>query len=136
MALKLTSKTLAAAAVVAAVAAPAAAVAAEPTVNWQIGLKAAPAYPRATGGAQYQSQPGQRDLQVEVEHIGGLKGQTVTACVNGQALGSATVSKRGIAQVSRNTELHQTVPVVEAGTTVTVALGAGCAGATIVQGTF
>jgi len=45
-------------------AAPAAALA---TVNWEIPLKAGPAYPRATGAAQYQSQPGQKELQVEVE---------------------------------------------------------------------
>lgn len=132
----LRTKLIAAASVAAAIAAPAAAIAAEPTVNWQINLKPSAAYPRATGGAQYQSQPGQRELQLEVEHLGALKGQTVTACVNGEALGSATVSKRGIAQVSRNTELHQAVPVVEHGTTVSMAVGASCAGATIVQGTF
>jgi hypothetical protein len=133
---RISRRLIAAATVAAAIAAPAAAVAAEPTVNWQINLKPSAAYPRATGGAQYQSQPGQRELQIEVEHIAALKGQTVTACVNGEALGSTTVSKRGIAQVSRNTEIHQAVPVVIHGTTVSLSTGATCAGSTIMQGAF
>ncbi len=129
-------KLLATAVIAAAVAAPAAALAAEPTVNWQIGLKPSAAFPRATGGAQYQSQPGQRELQIEVEHLTALKGKTVTACVSGQALGGTTVSKLGIAQVSRNTELHQAVPLVVHGTSVSLVAGATCTGTTIAQGTF
>jgi hypothetical protein len=136
MAIKLRTTVLAAAATAAAALAPTAAVAAEPTVNWQINLKPSAAYPRAAGGAQYQSRPGQRELQVEVEHILALKGKTITACVNGAALGSATVSRLGLADVSRNTELRQTVPVVVHGTNVSVSLGSTCAGPTIVQGTF
>ena len=34
-------------------------------VNWQITLKHTAAFPHATGKAQYQSQPGQRELQLE-----------------------------------------------------------------------
>jgi len=130
------SRLIGAGAALAAIAGPAAALAAEPTVNWQINLQPGAAYPHATGGAQYQSQPGQRELQVEVEHIPALKGKKVTVCVNNQALGSATVSKLGVAQVSRNTELHQTVPVVVQGSTASVSTGASCTGTLVAQGAF
>lgn len=127
---------LATGAAIGALAVPATALAAEPTVNWQINLSPASAYPKAVGGAQYQSQPGQREIQVEVEHITALKGQHVTVCANGQRLGTVTVSRLGIAQIERNTELGQAVPVITHGSTVSVATGATCAGAPIAHGTF
>ena len=46
-------------------------------VNWQITLKHTAAFPRATGQAQYQSQPGQRELQIEAEHLRALAGKRV-----------------------------------------------------------
>jgi len=103
-------------------AAPAAALA---TVNWEIPLKAGLAYPRATGAAQYQSQPGQKELQVEVEHLSSLIGKSVVVSVNGARIGAAKVSALGIAQLERNTELGQEVPTIIHGSTVTVRTSTG-----------
>jgi|SRR5450631_847894 len=114
---------------------PATAVAAE-TVNWQINLAHGAAFPKATGGAQYQSQPGQQELQVEVEHLTALKGKSVAVCVNNTEVGTAKVSTRGIAQLSRNTELHQSVPVIAHGSTVSVTTGAACTGKVVASGQF
>jgi hypothetical protein len=115
--------------------APATAVAAE-TVNWQINLAHGASFPKATGGAQYQSQPGQQEFQVEVEHITALKGTNVVVCVNNSAVGSAKVSSHGIAQLSRNTELHQSVPAIAPGSTVSVTTGAACTGKLVASGQF
>ena len=129
------SKLLAGAIAAAVMAVPASALAAE-TVNWQINLKPGSGFAKATGGAQYQSQPGQQELQVEVEHIGSLKGKSVVVCINGTELGTAKVSSRGIAQISRNTELRQSVPAVAKGSTVTVTTGAACTGKQVASGQF
>ena len=98
----------------------------------QIVLRPAKAYPHAKGSAQYQAQTGQRELQVEVEHIRSLKGKQVLFYVNGAKIGAARVSGLGKAELSRNTELGQRVPQVSHGTKVVVRTSQ----AAIVSGSF
>ncbi len=119
----------------AALALPATALA-EQAVNWQINLKPSGSYPTAQGGAQYQAQPGQRELQVEVEHVLALKGKVVDMCVNGASIGIAKVSLLGKADLTRNTELGQAVPVIAHGSSVSVTTGAACTGQLVVSGQF
>ena len=101
------------------------ATAATPTVNWQIPLKSSSAVPTATGTAQYQSQPGQRELQVEVDHLARLAGQYVGFYANGVKFGVGKVSSLGIAQIVRNTELGQSVPWIGHGSTVAARTSTG-----------
>jgi hypothetical protein len=89
-----------------------------PTVDWQIAMNPSSAIPIATGSAQYQSQPGQRELQIEVEHLAKLTGQYVSFYANGAKFGVGKVSSLGIAQIDRNTELGQSVPWIVHGSTV------------------
>lgn len=95
------------------------------TVNWQIPLTAGKGIAQVTGSSQYQSQPGQRELQVEIEHLRSLAGQSLLAQVNGVTVGSMKVSGKGIAQLTRNTERGQTTPMVAHGSSVTVTTMAG-----------
>jgi len=94
--------------------------AASATVNRQIPLTAGPAYPAATGSAQYQAQPGQREFQIEVEHLAALRGRSLLVRVNGTTIGTMTVSSKGIAQLTRNSELGQRVPQIRTGSTITI----------------
>jgi hypothetical protein len=94
--------------------------AASATANWQIPLTAGTAYRTANGSAQYQSQPGQRDLQIEVQRIRSLAGSTVIFSAAGKTLGRAKVSALGQADISRNTELRQAVPSIARGSRVIV----------------
>jgi hypothetical protein len=94
-------------------------------VNWQISLVGSRAYPLATGTSQYQSQPGQSEFQVEVEHIRSLAGKTIKVKVNGATVGSMKVSKQGIADLTLNSELGQNVPNIVSGSNVTVTTGGG-----------
>ncbi len=96
-----------------------------PTVDWQIALKPSTAFPTATGSAQYQSQPGQRELQIEVEHLAKLAGQYVSFYANGSKFGAAKVSSLGIVQIDRNTELGQYVPWIVRGSTVAARTSTG-----------
>jgi opacity protein-like surface antigen len=115
---------------VAAAALPAVALAAQPThtrarpaaatANWQVAMKGSTAYRKANGSAQYQSQPGQRDLQIEVQRVRSLAGRTVVFSAAGHRLGSARVSTTGQADITRNTELGQKVPAIVHGSRVTV----------------
>jgi hypothetical protein len=116
-----------------ALAAQPAAATASQTVNWQIALKPTSAFPAATGSAQYQAQPGQRELQMELERLAKLAGQNVTFYANGAKFGVAKVSSRGIVQIDRNTELGQSVPVMNHGSTVAALTSAGVL---IASGTF
>jgi hypothetical protein len=102
-------------------------------VNSQIALVRNHAYRKATGTAQYQAQPGQSEFQVEVEHIRSLAGKTINVRVNGATVGSMKVSKQGIAQLTRNSELHQNAPNIVSGSKVTVTTASGTL---IVSGTF
>ena len=104
-----------------AVAAPAA----QAAIDWQIGLHHAAGFPKATGSAQYQRQAGQRELQVEVEHLARLAGKRVYFWANGARFGSAVVTARGVTQIDRNTELHQRVPAIVHGSHVAVRTHAG-----------
>ena len=94
--------------------------AAASTVNWQIPLRAAATSGKANGSAQYQAQPGQRELQVEVQHVRWLAGKTVVFSAAGMTLGKAKVSAMGQADITRNTERGQTVPPIAHGSSVTV----------------
>ena len=102
-------------------------------VNWQITLQHTATFPKATGHAQYQSQPGQRELQIEAEHLKSLAGTRVVFYANGSKFGSATVTSLGIAQIDRNTEIGQAVPPITHGSAVTVRTTSG---ALILRGTF
>ncbi len=103
------------------------------TVDQQIALRPGSAYSRASGSAQYQAQPGQRELQVEVERLASLRGTAVLVRVNGATVGSMKVSSNGIAQLVRNTERGQRVPMIAHGSTVTLQTTAGVV---IASGTF
>ena len=83
-------------------------------------MTGAAAYRKANGFAQYQSQPGQRELQVEVQRVRSLAGKTVVFSAAGMTLGKAKVSARGQADITRNTELGQKVPSIAHGSRVTV----------------
>lgn len=95
------------------------------TVNWQISMHPSAAYPNTTGAAQYQAQPGQRDLQVELEHLRALAGKYVTFYANGSKFGTAKVTSTGIVQIDRNTELGQSVPLIVHGSTVAARTSTG-----------
>ncbi len=102
-------------------------------VNWTVPLQPTAAFPRATGHAQYQAQPGQRELQIEAEHLRALAGKRVLFYANGAKLGRATVTRLGVAQIDRNTERAQAVPKIAHASTVSVRT---VAGAVILRGAF
>jgi hypothetical protein len=103
------------------------------TVNWQIALRPSSGFPRAGGNSQYQTQPGQAEFQAEVEHVTALKGQLVTVSVNGATVGTARVSRLGIAHLERNTDVGQKVPAIHSGSTVSITTSTG---ALIVSGSY
>ena len=101
--------------------------------NSQIALRSSKAYPAAKGTAQYQAQRGQREVQIEVDHIRSLAGQYVNIYVGGSKLGSVHVNSHGVAEIVRNSELAQRVPQVRPGTSVMVQTNHAV---TVASGTF
>jgi hypothetical protein len=61
----------------------------------RIALKPVKAFPAAKGSAKFKAKPGERELQVEVEHIRRLAGRRVVVVVGGAKLGTANVSASG-----------------------------------------
>jgi hypothetical protein len=99
----------------------------------RIVLKAAKAFPAAKGSATFKAKPGERELQVEVEHIRRLAGKRVAFFVASKKLATAKVNAFGEARVERNSERGQLVPAGSAGTRVRVRTAAGVL---IVKGSF
>jgi len=90
----------------------------------RIALKPVKAFPAAKGSAKFKAKPGERELQVEVEHIRRLAGRRVVVVVGGAKLGTAKVSALGAGQ---------RVPQISAGTAVKVRTSGGT---TVVKGSF
>jgi hypothetical protein len=95
----------------------------------RIALKASSAFPGASGKAKFQNQ-GQRELEIEVEHVRRLAGKRVNFFVNSTKVGSARVSGLGAAQVNRR---GASFPAIKAGTRIRVKT---VGGTTIVSGRF
>jgi len=95
----------------------------------RIALKAASAYPGASGKAKFQNE-GQRELEIEVEHVRRLAGKRVNFFVNSTKVGSARINGLGAAQINRR---GSAFPAINAGTRVKVKTAGG---ATIVAGRF
>jgi hypothetical protein len=96
----------------------------------RIVLKAAKAFPAAKGSATFKAKPGERQLEVEVEHLRRLAGKRVAFFVGGTKLGTARIGALGAAQLERR---NSAVPAVRAGTAVSVKTAAGVL---IVKGSF
>jgi len=96
----------------------------------RIVLKAARAFPAAKGSATFKAKPGERQLEVEVEHLRRLAGKRVAFFVGGTKLGTARIGALGAAQIERR---NSAVPAVRAGTAVNVKTAAGVL---IVKGSF
>ena len=95
----------------------------------RIALKASSSFPGASGKAKFQNE-GQRELEIEVEHVRRLAGKRVNFFVNSTKVGSARISGLGAAQISRR---GSAFPAIHAGTRVKVKTAGG---ATIVAGRF
>ena len=95
----------------------------------RIALKASNAYPGASGKAKFQNN-GQRELEIEVEHVRRLAGKRVNFFVNSTKVGSARINGLGAAQVNRR---GSAFPAINAGTRIKVKTAGG---ALIVAGRF
>ena len=95
----------------------------------RIVLKASKAYPSADGKAKFQT-AGQRELEIEVEHVRRLAGKRVNFFVGSTKLGSARINGLGAAQIKRR---GSSFPTVQSGTVIKVKTTRG---ATVVSGRF
>jgi opacity protein-like surface antigen len=87
----------------------------------RIALKPSAAFPGASGKAKFQNQ-GQRELEIEVEHVRRLAGKRVNFFVNRAKVGSARVNGLGAAQINRR---GASFPAINAGTRVKVKTASG-----------
>jgi hypothetical protein len=86
-----------------------------------IALKASSAFPGAKGKAKFQTE-GQRELEIEVEHVRRLAGKRVNFFVNARNVGSKRVSALGAAQLDRR---GSTFPAIKSGTRISVKTAGG-----------
>ena len=86
-----------------------------------IALKASSAFPSAKGKAKFKTD-GQRELEIEIEHLRRLAGSRVNFFVNTKRVGSARINGLGAAQVERR---GATFPAVKAGTRISVKTAGG-----------
>jgi hypothetical protein len=86
-----------------------------------IALKASSAFPAAKGKAKFQVE-GQRELEIEVEHVRRLAGKRVNFFVNAKKVGSKRINGLGAAQLDR---LGSTFPAISSGTRISVKTAGG-----------
>ena len=94
-----------------------------------IALKASSAFPGAKGKAKFQVE-GQRELEIEVEHVRRLAGNRVNFFVNAKKVGSLRISGLGAAQLNLR---GSRAPAVRAGSRISVKTAGGTL---IVSGRF
>ena len=94
-----------------------------------IALKASSAFPGAKGKAKFQVE-GQRELEIEVEHVRRLAGKRVNFFVNAKKVGSLRINGLGAAQLNLR---GFRAPAVRAGTRISVKTAGGTL---IVSGRF
>jgi hypothetical protein len=87
----------------------------------RIALKSSAAFPGASGKAKLQNE-GQRELEIEVEHVRKLAGTRVNFFVSSTKVGSARVNRLGAAQINRR---GAGFPAIKAGTPVKVKTAGG-----------
>ena len=89
-----------------------------------------PAFPAASGNANYRRSGDQRELHVEVEDV--PEGTELDFLYNGTSFASATVNAEGRARIDLDTDDGDTVPAVVIGVTISVESG----GVVVVSGRF
>lgn len=87
----------------------------------RIALRPSSAFPGATGTATVKAS-GERELQVEVEHVRRLAGKTLAVTVGARKIGTMRVSGLGAAELHRR---GAAVPAIGPGTAVTVRTAGG-----------
>jgi len=86
-----------------------------------IALKASSAFPGAKGKAKFQVD-GQRELEIEIEHVRRLAGARVSFFVNSRRLGVSRVNGLGEARLDRR---GSSFPAISTGTRITVKTASG-----------
>ena len=86
-----------------------------------IALKASSAFPGAKGKAKFQVE-GQRELEIEVEHVPRLAGKRVNFFVGSKLVGSKRISALGAAQLDRR---GSNFPAIGSGTRISVKTAGG-----------
>ena len=81
-----------------------------------IQLKPAAGYPTAKGKAKYQV-TGQRELEIEIEHLRRLAGTRVSFFVNNTKIGTSRMNALGEARLDRR---GSSFPAIRAGTVIKV----------------
>lgn len=81
-----------------------------------IQLKPAPAFPTAKGKAKYKVS-GQRELEIEIEHLRRLAGTRVSFFVNNTRVGTSRMNAFGAARLDRR---GASFPAIQSGTVIKV----------------
>jgi hypothetical protein len=83
-------------------------------------VRIALAGPGGKGSARFRNRGGVREFQVETENLRVPAGTILRVAVNGQLVGAMTVSPLHRARLNLSTQLGQAVPVIGAGSMVSV----------------
>jgi hypothetical protein len=89
-------------------------------VTRSVALHGSVSFPAATGHATSKTSAEERELEVEVQHIGALAGKRVNVFVNGIKWTSPRVSSLGAFDVDHSTQRGQSVPRITNSSTVRV----------------
>jgi|GEM_PF-1289605 len=82
-------------------------------------------FPNGKGSAKIKIVKAKSEFQVEVEHVKSLAGQTLSVFVDGSQVGTIHVNGLGKGKLTLKSQRGDTVPTIQAGTTVEIKTDAG-----------
>jgi hypothetical protein len=108
----------------------------KPSGEVRINLSASSAFPSAKGYAKFKNRGGEREFEVELEHLRQLSNQRLGVCLNGSRVGSLKINSLGRGELNLNSDSGEKVPSVGANTKVQVHTNNSCSAALVASGQF
>ncbi len=102
----------------------------------RIVLAASSAFPNAKGYAKFKDRGGEREFEVELEHLNRLSGQRLAVCLGNSRVGSLKINSLGRGELNLNSESGERIPSVTQGSRVRVHLNDSCGATLVASGNF
>jgi hypothetical protein len=108
----------------------------KPSGEVRIHLSSSRAFASAKGYAKFKDRGGEREFEVELEHLKQLSNQRLGVCLNGSRVGSFKINSLGRGELNLNSDSGEKVPSIGSNTKVQVHTNNSCNTTLVASGRF
>ncbi len=108
----------------------------KPSGEVRINLSSSSAFASAKGYAKFKDRGGEREFEVELEHLNQLSNQRLAVCVNGSRIGSLKMNSLGRGELNLNSEAKEQVPAIVKNSRVQIHTNNLCSATLVASGQF